>query len=144
MDHKKFIMRLIEFVCGNQGTILINEYEVNGARHSKSEVSSVTGTVSASISLDAVESVAEFAYGNQPRFRDYHISSIWDHVAKVEANRGFVRIHTEKGGAALIVSYNEWNYTDEFGFGSTMPWETEEEFKSRCDKINAGLGMVPA
>lgn len=142
MDHKTFVMRLVEFISKSQGTILINEYEVNGARHCKSEVNAVNGTVEVAITLGAMESVVEFV-SSEPGYREYFRGVHGNSIIRIEANRDFVRIRTNRG-ETVLVNYREWNYTDEGGFGSTMPWETEEEFKSRCDKINAGLGLVTA
>lgn len=142
MNHKLFITRLIDFISANQGSILIDEYQVNGVRHSKAEFGGIVGDLEAKVVLGATESSVEFVKA-QPRFRDWQNNIPGSSVVRVKATRDFVRIRTDKDGSDLL-NYRELNYTDEGGFRSTMPWETAEEFQSRCDRINVGLGLVPA
>lgn len=141
MKHSQFIFRLVEFLCRNEGTILINEFEVNGARHSKSELHGRGRLGAIELKFETSESIVVFQKG-KPQYTDWINRVRFCDIQSIQATADFVRIHTE--GDEYLLNYREWNYTDENGFGSTMPWETPEEHDARYKKVNAGFGLVPA
>lgn len=138
MNHRKFITRFVEYLSQHKGSIMLNEYEVNGARHCASEVDGFLN--SAQLAFDKKKSTANLD-GNYIRFQNYNDRTEDGTILAVEASNYRVKLHL-KGDVVISRSYNDWNYTDADCFGSLMDYETPEEFDARCEKINAGLGVV--